>query len=265
MGCDHYRNPTEKYHQYGATNYVLIPIYSTFWESFSDNKICKRFVQGLARLPSHLSTAHSHFTLDREEQEWIEPSSRVQIQKRNYLRIMALHTIRKLLNSFITASNRWQYRKDTFCRAPVKSVVDSTPYSRITEEMVQDIVTLYRCPNCIRLSEDLNVTTISGTTWRCLLILPCQDSPDQGDSEHPPSSKRIQDWGVRLLASISISLANVLHPESPTKKKRTLSFYHDSWTHNSSFITVLLALSLWGRTTITFFLLASVICCTLLW
>ena len=39
----------------------------------------------------------------------------------------------------------------------MRSVVDSTPYSRITEHMVQDIVSLYRCHDCIRFSEDLSV------------------------------------------------------------------------------------------------------------
>ena len=79
LGRDQYRSPNnnERDHHYGATK-LLIPISSIFWGSF----FSQLFFQGLARLPSHLSTAHSHFTLDREEQEWNETLSRVQFQKK---------------------------------------------------------------------------------------------------------------------------------------------------------------------------------------
>ena len=68
-----------------------------------------------------LSTALGHIESNREEQEWAPTPPRV---TQDY-------------QDFYTVNNN-------YCRAPVQSIVDSTPYSMLTEQSALDVVSLYR-------------------------------------------------------------------------------------------------------------------------
>ena len=67
-----------------------------------------------------LSTVIGHIESNREEQEWAPTPSRV---TQDYQGFDKVHN---------------------YCRAPVQSIVDSTPYSMLTEQSALDVVSLYR-------------------------------------------------------------------------------------------------------------------------
>ena len=79
------------------------------------------FSQSVAPVQEFLSTALGHIESNREEQEWAPTPSRV---TQDY-------------QDFYTVNNN-------YCRAPVQSIVDSTPYSMLTEQSALDVVSLYR-------------------------------------------------------------------------------------------------------------------------
>ena len=78
------------------------------------------FSQSVAPVQEFLSTVIGHIESNREEQEWAPTPPRV---TQDYQGFDKVHN---------------------YCRAPVQSIVDSTPYSMLTEQSALDVVSLYR-------------------------------------------------------------------------------------------------------------------------